>query len=124
MDSIETVADRWNEYSKVYSEDTEYGTLQSATVIQNLSLSRLADRIFDAGWGPGLSALSFCSTVMKRGAKLYSADISPEMLDIFKTRFELSDFCLNPDNWIRKIKETDVDSEEKVRINIVIKFYK
>ena len=116
MDSIETVIEKWNAYSKVYSEESEYGTLQSAVVLQNLSWSRFADRIIDAGCGPGLSALSFCSTAMKKGAKIYSVDISDEMLDIFKTRFELSDFSKNPDNCIRFIENSEVDSHEKVRI--------
>lgn len=114
MDCIQKVISQWNDYSRVYADETESGTLQSAITLYNLVGCTKAERIIDAGCGPGLSSQALVSTLMKNGASLYWVDVAERMLDVLQGRFSWNDFGKNPDNSLKKLKLSDVRTKEHI----------
>lgn len=85
---LEKVIEKWNNYSEVYAKEAEPGTFQSGMILQNLASCGKADRVLDAGCGPGLVSHTLASSIMKPGAVLYSVDVAEKMLDVMEKRFE------------------------------------
>jgi ubiquinone/menaquinone biosynthesis C-methylase UbiE len=49
-------------------------------------------RICDVGCGTGVGALSFATVLLQEKGVLISSDFCPQMVEIFKARFEASGF--------------------------------
>jgi predicted O-methyltransferase YrrM len=116
MESLDKVKEKWNAYSSAYSVEAEPVTLQAAVTLYNIASCNKADRILDAGCGPGLAAQALSTTYMKDGSRLYCLDIAEKMIDILHARFTTNDFSKNPENAYKCLKEVDVSSLDKIEI--------
>jgi ubiquinone/menaquinone biosynthesis C-methylase UbiE len=106
------IKESWSSFQGLYEKTIEYATLQSSTILYNMTKAHEGERIVEVGVGCGKSTRMFIAELMKRPSVLFASDIAPGMVEAFQQRFSETDSAFNPKVNHKMLEEKDMHDPE------------
>lgn len=104
----------WNILADMYEDHAENVTLQSSMTLYSITKVKNAKKVCEVGVASGLASRMYIAELMPKGAAYFASDISDKMIQVFRQRFETSDFSQNPKLKVKYLESSDMYDCDKL----------